>query len=214
MISFLNDTYGESIKGSNTLNQYSISEFFKNTISLIYTKTFFKKARLIRLPVYIRGQKYFKYGVGFTTGYGCRIEAFSIKGENSTKINLGNNCKIGDRVHIAAGESIILGDNCLLASNIYISDISHGDYKSGYESSPDVPPDERPLITRPVFIGKNVWIGENVCILPGAVIGNGCIIGANSVVNKNIPDNCIVAGAPAKILKKYNNSSKKWEIFN
>lgn len=64
---------------------------------------------------------------------------------------------------------------------------------------------------KPIFIGNNVWIGENVCILPGVNVGSGCIIGANSVVNRDIPDNCIVAGVPTKVIKKYNFNSDKWE---
>ena len=64
---------------------------------------------------------------------------------------------------------------------------------------------------KPVSIGQNVWIGENVCILLGVKIGDGCIIGANTVVNSDVPENCIVAGSPAKVIKKYCYSTGKWE---
>ena len=49
-------------------------------------------------------------------------------------------------------------------------------------------------------IGRNVWIGDKATILPDVSIGNNCIIGANSVVTKSFPDNCVIAGNPAKIL--------------
>ncbi len=52
------------------------------------------------------------------------------------------------------------------------------------------------------FIGKQCFIGANVIIMPGIVIGNNTIIGAGSVVTKNIPDNCIAVGNPAKIIKE------------
>lgn len=196
-------------------SNYRFYEFSMNTISLIHTKIFFKKARLIRMPFYLRGKKRFKYGKGFTTGYNCRFEVFDVHNRNSETLVVGENFKIGDYVHIAAGEEISIGDNCLIASKVYISDISHGDYSEDPESSsPTTPPDERPLNTNPIKIGDNVWIGDNVCILPGVNIGNGCVIGANAVVNKDIPDNCIAVGIPARIIKKYDISSKSWKKFS
>ena len=192
-------------------NGYGLGEMFSNVISLIYTKLFYKGARLIRRPVFVRGKPFLQYGEGLTTGYSCRLEMFDTGYGGVKKLIIGRNCKIGDYVHIAAGERVSIGDNCLMASKIYISDINHGDYSGVFEySSPDVPPDNRPLYTASVSIGNNVWIGENVCILPGVIIGNGCIIGANTVVNRNLSDNCMVAGAPARIIKKYNATSKQW----
>lgn len=193
-------------------NEYSVGEIVSNTISLIYTKMFFKGARLIRKPIYIRGKSFLEYGKGLTTGYNCRIEMFSYQNDSQKKLIIGPNCKMGDYVHIAAGEKVIIGENCLIASKVYISDISHGNYSgSSVTSSPDVPPDKRELFTNPVNIGDNVWIGDNVCILPGVTIGDGCIIGANSVVNKSIPKNSIAVGSPSRVVKKYNEKSKQWE---
>ncbi|WP_025761926.1 acyltransferase [Dyadobacter tibetensis] len=54
----------------------------------------------------------------------------------------------------------------------------------------------------PITIGNNVWIGLNVTILKGVTIGDGSIIGAGSVVNKSIPENCLAAGVPAKVIKR------------
>lgn len=191
-------------------NDYSLYETFRNVISLIYTKLFYKGARLIRFPIFIRGKKYLKYGKGFTTGYCCRLEMFNIKWD-SKKLIIGENCKIGDYVHIAAGQNVTIGNNVLMASKIYISDISHGEYSAeSIATSPDIPPDKRPLFTKPVFIGNNVWIGEGVSVLPGSFIGDGSIIGANSVVNKKIPENSIAVGSPARVVKKYNNELKTW----
>lgn len=192
-------------------NGYGLGEIFKNAISLIYTKVFYKRARLIRRPIYVRGKKFLHYGEGFTTGYSCRLEIFDIGNGGDKKLIIGKNCKIGDYVHIAAGERVTIGNNCLMASKIYISDISHGDYSGQFEHcSPDIPPDSRKLYTKPVSIGNNVWIGENACILSGVTIGDGCIIGANSVVNRDVPNCCMVAGSPAQEIKKYDISSDIW----
>jgi acetyltransferase-like isoleucine patch superfamily enzyme len=152
-----------------------------------------------------------QFAEGFTTGHHCRFDLLGEEDDNSKKLIIGKNCKLGDNVHIVANEKVIIGDNCLMASKIFISDTSHGDYSNKtINSSPDVPPDERPLYMTPVSIGNNVWIGENVCILLGVKIGEGCIIGANSVVNRDVPDNCIVVGSPARVVKKYNRKTGEW----
>lgn len=190
-------------------NYYSLGENVKNLISLIYTKLFFKEAKLIRLPIYIRQKNKMRYGKGFTTGYNCRIDM--IGKENEIKLKFGDNCIIGDNCQISAASKITIGDNLLIARNVYISDVSHGRYDNEDNLSiPSIPPNERPLVSKNVTIGNNVWIGANVSILSGANIGDGCIIGANSVVNKDIPENCIAVGSPAKIVKKYDEKQKMW----
>lgn len=192
--------------------QYGISEFVVNVLNFIYTKLFWPSARLIRRPFYIRGRQYMQYGSGFTTGYHCRFEMYRIdKKQDTYLIKLGQNCKFGDRVHLSAVESITIGDNCLFASNILVTDNEHGSYAGSHHSSPYEEPDKREIYTNPVAIGKNCWIGENVVILPGATLGHGVVVGANSLVKGNFPDNCIIGGSPAKILKIYNDASKKWE---
>lgn len=192
-------------------NKYSLYETVKNILSFIYTKVFYKKVRLIRLPAYIRGGDLIDFGEGFTTGYNCRIECFPVAPGRSKTLIIGKNCHIGDYVHIAAGEQVVIGDDCLFASKIYISDISHGVYNGNFEhSKPSELARDRVLHTKKIIIGCNVWIGENVSVLPGAVIGNNVVIGANSVVNKEIPDNSIAVGAPARVIKNFDFSSNKW----
>jgi acetyltransferase-like isoleucine patch superfamily enzyme len=192
-------------------NGYGLGEFFGNAISFAFTKLFYKGARLIRRPIYVRGKKFLQYGEGFTTGYNCRLEMFDTGVGSEKKLFIGKNCKIGDYVHIAAGERVSIGDNVLMASKIFISDLNHGDYSdTSTDSTPDVPPDDRPIHTKPVSIGNNVWIGDNSCILLGVTIGDGSIIGANSVVNRDIPKNCIAVGSPARVVKMYDEELKAW----
>jgi len=191
----------------------SFYELIKLSINLLKTKLFFPKARLIRFPFDIRGKKYIKYGKNFTTGTGCRIEAYKFFSD-SPKLIIGNNVQINDYVHLACGQSLIIEDDVLIASKVYISDINHGNYSGENQSFPEEKAKNRKIFSKTVKICENVWIGENAIILPGVEIGKNSIIGAGSVVTKNVPENCIVAGNPAKIIKKYNFGNKKWEKVN
>lgn len=188
-------------------NKYTFSELVKIAYSLLITKIVYPKARLIRRPFYIRGKKSFVYGKNFTTGYGCR---FDLDGTKKT-LFIGDDCQIGDHVHIVALDSVEIGNGCLFASKIFVSDTNHGTYDNSDESSrPEIAPSKRELITKPVKIGNNVWVGDNVVILSGVEIGDGCIIGANSVVTHSIRANSIVAGAPVKYLKCWDPKTAKW----
>jgi lipopolysaccharide O-acetyltransferase len=179
--------------------------------SLIYTKISFPAARIIRLPFDIRNRRYIKLGKGFTSGRGCRIEAYPGRGTKDPVLVIGANVQINDYVHITAANSVTIGNNVLIASKVYISDVSHGLYKGENSSSPEVAPADRKLVSSSVTIHDNVWIGDGVCVLPGVTIGYGSIIGANAVVNKDVPPESIAVGIPARIVKKYSTETKQWD---
>jgi len=173
----------------------------------------FRKARLIRFPIDVRGKKDISIGQGFTSGTGCRIEAYPIEGKGGS-IRIGKNVQINDYVHITAIDSVIIEDNVLIASKVYISDCLHGSYVGEEQSNPAEIVKDRKLSHKPVLIKANAWLGDNVAILPGAIVGRNSIIGANSVVLSSIPDNSIAVGAPAKVIKKYNDMTGCWEKTN
>lgn len=177
----------------------------------VNTVLFFPNSRLIRFPFIVRGKKYINFGSKLTTGVGCRFEAYNNQKSKKSLI-FGKNIQLNDYVHITAMNKVVIGDNVLMASKIYISDCSHGFY-SGEEmdSSPEQHPIDRSYNISEVIIEDNVWLGEFVSVLPGVTIGKGAIIGSNSVVSKDIPANTIAVGSPAKVIKKYNFETKKWE---
>lgn len=175
----------------------------------MWTKLIYPGARLVRRPVYIRGKSNIRWGVRFTSGVGVRLDVFS--GDNKPRLFFGNNVQLNDYVHIGVIERVDIGHDVLIASRVFISDHNHGDYgQSGVASSPSVPPQLRPLISRPVSIGDRVWIGEQVCILPGVTIGEGAIIGAGSVVTRDVPPRSIAVGNPARVTRMFDDASGMW----
>lgn len=195
---------------NDLFKRYSFYQLIILGFNIIRTKILFKKARLIRFPFDVRGKKFISISKGFTTGVGCRLEAYPV---NSNKVLfIGENVQINDYVHITAMENVTIGNNVLMASKIYISDCSHGSYSGdNNDSNPKASPSERPLFSSPILIKDNVWLGESVSVLPGVTIGEGTIVGANSVVTKDLPDFVIAVGIPAKPIKKFNFQSQKWE---
>jgi acetyltransferase-like isoleucine patch superfamily enzyme len=178
-------------------------------ISLVRTKFLFKRARLIRFPIDIRNKHLMTIDKGFTTGKYCRLEAHN---EGSIRLKIGKNVQVNDSVHIVSGISVILEDNVLIASKVFISDCSHGSYgNNDYHDNTESIPADRELHYQSVKICKNAWLGEFVSVLPGVTIGEGSIIGTMSVVTKDIPPYCIAVGSPAKVVKKFNFKINKWE---
>jgi acetyltransferase-like isoleucine patch superfamily enzyme len=115
------------------------------------------------------------------------------------EIVIGDYCLISPGVRISAEQSIRIGDNCMFAANVYISDSDwHGIYNR-----------IRPFrCSKPVVLENNVWLGEQVIVVKGVTIGENSVIGAGSVVTKNIPANSIAAGNPARVIKSINPSRR------
>lgn len=129
----------------------------------------------------------------------------------SPQIEIGSGFSCSDRLHISCINKIRIGNDCLLGSNVYIGDHGHGGYSGDDQSSPCEPPAMRRLVsTGHVVIGDRCWIGDNVVIVGPAQIGNGVVVAANSVVKGNFPDDCMIAGAPAKVVRVYDKSIGKW----
>lgn len=154
----------------------------------------------IEPPIVLDGAKYISIGNDVSIRSRCWIGAYNMyySYQYSPSVQIGNHVIINFNCHIACINSIVIGDNSLISSNVLISDHSHGNT----DPSGKIRRSE-PLISKgPIIIGKNVWIGEKASILSGVSIGDNSIIGANSVVTKNVPKNCVVAGNPAIIIRE------------
>ena len=114
-------------------------------------------------------------------------------GEYKGKISIGKYSLITPGVRIMSAEKIEIGDACMIAHGAYISD---ADWHGIYDRAQPVG------TTKPINIKDNVWIGDSAIVCKGVTIGKNSIIGAGSVVTKDVPENCIYAGNPAKFIKK------------
>ncbi|WP_218648746.1 sugar O-acetyltransferase [Paenibacillus kribbensis] len=116
------------------------------------------------------------------------------------RCDVGKNIHVGEdflsnyNVTILDVGKVVIGDYCMIGPNSTISTVNHPMTVKGRR--------EKLSIIKPVKIGNDVWIGANCVILPGVTIGNNVVIAAGAVVTKDIPDNCVVGGIPAKLIKE------------
>lgn len=87
---------------------------------------------------------------------------------------------------ITIGDGAFIGPHCVLATEFH----------------PEAPATRHTLLTKPIVIGRNAWLGANVTVLAGVTIGENAIVAAGSVVTKDVPANMVVAGTPAKVVRK------------
>lgn len=119
-------------------------------------------------------------------------------------LKIGNDSQIHQNCHITCANSIQIGDNVTIVSNVTITDIIHP-----YEDI-HLPINQSKIKTLAVSIGNQSYIYNNSVILPGTKIGKHCVIGANSIVNSEIPDYSVAVGNPARVVKRYNFETQTW----
>jgi lipopolysaccharide O-acetyltransferase len=193
----------------NLLKTYGYWGTVRLLIDFILTKLMFRDARIIRQPIYVRGKANINWGKRLTTGVGVRLDVFCE--DDKPRLIFGKDVQLNDHVHIGVIERVEIGNDVLIASRVFISDHNHGSYSSPDSASwPSTPPQQRPLFSKPVFIGDRVWIGEQVSILPGVSIGEGAVIGAGSVVTRDVPANSVVVGNPARVVRVFDSVSGTW----
>lgn len=117
--------------------------------------------------------------------------------DNGRNIHVGDQFLANYHVTILDIREVNIGDNVMIGPGTLISTVNHPMLPSGRR---------RHLgIAKPVTIGNDVWIGGNVVIVPGVSIGNNCVIAAGAVVTKDVPDNSLVGGVPARLIRTLEN---------
>ncbi len=161
----------------------------------------------------VRGARHISLGKDIRAKSDLWLEAAVQHGDQNFEpiIRIGDGACFSDGVHISCIDRIVIKKNVLMGSHIYISDHNHGLYKGPENSLPSEPPARRKLGGGgPVLIGENVWVGDNVIIVGPVTIRDGAIIGANSVVRGNVPAYTIIAGIPARVVKRFDPVTQCW----
>lgn len=161
-------------------------------ITMELNNKYHSKKEIIQLMSLLTGQE-------IDESFGMFPPFFTDCGQN---IHIGKNvfinagCKFQDQGGIYIGDGTLIGHNAVLATINHMED-----------------PEKRAgMVFQPIHIGKNVWLGANVTVLPGVTIGDGAIIAAGAVVIKDIPENMIAAGVPAKVMRAVKKEDNKGEI--
>jgi len=155
----------------------------------------------IQFPLYLFGGKSIIVGKNFSSDQRLRLDTFEnfLGDKFNPEIIIGDNVSIQKDCHIGAINKIVIGNNVLLASKVYISDHFHGEIS--LEALSLTPAKRRLFSKGPIIIEDSVWLGEGVVVLPNVTIGENSIVGANSVVTKSFPKNSVIGGNPAKLIR-------------
>lgn len=152
-------------------------------------------------PVYLANPRNISLGTRCRIYPGLRAEIV----DANSFLTIGNNVSIGQNFHVVSyGDNLTIEDDVTISGNVLISNCAHMYKNIGQHIL------EQPLIKEKTSIGKGCFIGFGVVIQAGTILGKQCIVGANSVVKGYFPDNCVIAGVPARIIKKYDDNTKTW----
>ena len=133
-------------------------------------------------------------------GHGTKIRVHEGEVEIGAKTVMGQECTI------SAFQRVSIGRECILADRVMLIDFDHG-----------VTEVERPIrlqgiYKRDVRVGHNVWIGYGACVLRGVTVGDNSVVGTNSVLPKDVPENAVVGGVPARVIRmREAPRSLRWE---
>jgi acetyltransferase-like isoleucine patch superfamily enzyme len=148
----------------------------------------------------IYNERYIRIGEGTMVGPNVCLTAGMAPGQvmaSDPVVTIGSRCIIGRGSHIVGHWSIEIGDDIQTGPYVYITDQNHT------YVDPEEPVGRQWPVEAGVRIGSGSWLGANVVILPGSDIGAHVVVAAGAVVRGTIPDRCVVAGVPAKIVRRW-----------
>jgi acetyltransferase-like isoleucine patch superfamily enzyme len=156
-----------------------------------------RREAFVRWPVHGNVLEALREG-RFEIGAGALLEpGVWITAPGSARVRIGQGSFLNMGVMVAAERLVEIGDHCMLANGCFVTDASHR-----YDD-PELPITWQGFESKgPTTIGDNCWLGANVVVTSGVSIGERCVVGANSVVTKDVEPFSIVAGAPARVLRK------------
>ena len=135
----------------------------------------------------------------FSLGDYSVVESYSCINNAVGDVIIGDHTRVG--LHNTIIGPVTIGSHVNLAQGITVTALNHN------FSDPEKRIDQQGVSTRQVVIGDDIWIGANAVILPGVTIGSHSVVAAGAVVTKDVPEHCLVAGVPAKIIRRLNTQN-------
>jgi acetyltransferase-like isoleucine patch superfamily enzyme len=142
-------------------------------------------------------------GVKFEIGKGARVvlgrwswigHATKVRAHEG-EVLIGAKSVLGQECTISAFQHVSIGRECIVADRVMLIDFDHGVVET------ERPIREQGIYKRDVRVGHNVWMGYGACVLRGVSVGDNAIVGTSAVVTKDVPDNAVVGGVPARVLR-------------
>jgi len=174
--------------------------YWKVRSQLITARYFgaFGKRTWIRRPMVIVNAHRMFFGSGCFIRDGARIQVINRPGLPPGQLTLGNGVTVEQDAHIVACDEVILEDQVCIGPRCTIIEPSHSAGTPETGSRVEHVSDKRSFIR----IKRRAFLGANVVVLPNVTIGENAIIGANSVVTRDIPDNAVAVGSPARVIRQ------------
>ncbi len=122
-------------------------------------------------------------------GHGCKIRVHEGEVEIGAKTVIGQECTVSAYQHVS------IGRECILADRVMLIDFDHG------VTEVDRPIRVQGIYKRDVRVGNNVWIGYGACVLRGVTVGDNSVVGTNAVLTHDVPENAVVGGVPARLIR-------------
>jgi acetyltransferase-like isoleucine patch superfamily enzyme len=167
-------------------------------------REFMRRQAFVRWPVHGNVLSAFQEG-RLEVGANALLEPnVWLTAPGSARIRIGSGTFLNQGVMVASYELVEIGEHCMLANGCFVSDAAHR-----FDDPARPVPWQGFTSKGPTRVQNNVWCGANVVITSGVTVGERCVIGANSVVTADIPAFSVVAGAPAKVLRKIEYAKSK-----
>ena len=151
-------------------------------------------------PGALFGERWIHIGADTLIGPGVSLSAGMVPGQQMVTdpvVHIGDRCMIGRGSHIVGHFNVHIGDDVHTGPYVYITDQNHG-YRDPDQVVHSQWPDDVP-----VTIGSGSWLGTGAVILPGTELGRNVVVGAGAVVRGTFPDRCVIAGVPARSVRRY-----------
>lgn len=187
---------GALAAGAHILLSRAVGKSFSVLMSGSFAS--FGRETVLQPPIRLHGQDRVSIGSGVFVGRGAWLQTIESEPGRRGTIVIGDDTSMAGNCTISAALSVEIGRAVSFARGVYVADHAHS------YSDPSKPILAQGITDiRPVAIGDGAWLGQNAVILPGVRIGQGAVVSANSVVSSDVPDYSVVAGIPARIVRRF-----------